>query len=166
MESRGGNSQQFPSDEFDDFFMSYEPGVRHALVASFGFEVGRDAAAEALAYAWEHWDRVRSLSNPAGYVYKVGFNIGRRTSRTPDLSASANEPFVVHRETVEPGLVAALQRLSPRQRQVVLLVHAAEYSVREAGDLLGLHPGTVQVHLRRGLRSLRRSLGVVPLDES
>jgi hypothetical protein len=40
---------------FEAFVADAEPRLRHALVAAYGFEEGRDAAAEALAYAWEHW---------------------------------------------------------------------------------------------------------------
>jgi hypothetical protein len=32
----------------------------------YGQEQGRDATAEALAYAWEHRERVKSMANPAG----------------------------------------------------------------------------------------------------
>ena len=37
--------------EFEAFVRSAEPRLRRALVAAYGFEDGRDAAAEALAYA-------------------------------------------------------------------------------------------------------------------
>jgi len=39
---------------FDGLVRDVEPGLRHALVAVYGQEQGRDATAEALAYAWEH----------------------------------------------------------------------------------------------------------------
>ena len=44
---------------FEAFVVEAEPKLRRALVAIHGFEEGRDAAAEALAYAWEHWERLR-----------------------------------------------------------------------------------------------------------
>jgi hypothetical protein len=38
------------------------PGFANlALVAAYGFEEGRDATAEAFAYAWEHWERETGL---------------------------------------------------------------------------------------------------------
>jgi len=46
--------------------------LRAALVAAYGPDVGADAAAEALAYGFEHWDELESMSNPAGYLYRVG----------------------------------------------------------------------------------------------
>jgi hypothetical protein len=29
---------------------------------------GRDAAADALAYGWEHWERIKDMKNPIGYL--------------------------------------------------------------------------------------------------
>jgi hypothetical protein len=51
--------------EFEGFVRESEPRLRCALVAAYGFEEGRDATAEAFAYAWEHWERVRQMPNAA-----------------------------------------------------------------------------------------------------
>ena len=45
--------------------------MRHALMAALGAEVGVEAASEAMAYSWEHWDRVGGMENPGGYLYRV-----------------------------------------------------------------------------------------------
>jgi DNA-directed RNA polymerase specialized sigma24 family protein len=68
------------ADSFTDFMEDAEPRLRHALCAAFGGDQGRDAAAEALAYGWEHWARVREMENPAGYLWGVGRNHARRWS--------------------------------------------------------------------------------------
>lgn len=41
------------TESFTVFVKEVEPRLRHALVAVYGQEQGRDATAEALAYAWE-----------------------------------------------------------------------------------------------------------------
>ncbi|HSM01264.1 MAG TPA: hypothetical protein VK960_02325 [Acidimicrobiia bacterium] len=64
-------------DSFTSFVEETEARLRRALTASFGPEAGREATAEALAYAWRNWSRVRSLDNPAGYLYRVGRDKGR-----------------------------------------------------------------------------------------
>src|SRR6476660_7757349 len=53
-------------DGFEAFVATHERRLRQALTASFGIDRGREAAADALAYAWEHWDRVAAMANPAG----------------------------------------------------------------------------------------------------
>ena len=44
-------------------------------------ESGREAAADALSYGWEHWEWVRAMTNPAGYLFVVGRDGGRRGMR-------------------------------------------------------------------------------------
>jgi hypothetical protein len=57
---------------FTAFFREAEPRLRRALIAAVGAERGREATSDALAYAWEHWERIEDMENPAGYVYRVG----------------------------------------------------------------------------------------------
>lgn len=143
---------------FEEFFAGSERPVRFALSARFGFEGGREAAAEALAYAWEHWDRISVMENPAGYVYRVGHRVGVRTTKKVqpvDFSRPASED-----SSFEPKLPSALSDLSHRQRTVVVLVHGLGWTQQETADFLGLSTSTIQKHLERGLEKLRRVLGV------
>ena len=68
-------------DSFTAWAEGVEPRLRHALTASFGSQVGKDAAADALAHAWVHWDVVSPTENRRGYVYAVGRNMARRSAR-------------------------------------------------------------------------------------
>ena len=145
----------FEEAAFEDFFVHAEPRLRCALVAAYGTERGREAAAEALAYGWEHWDVVRTLDNPLGYLYRVGQS-RTRTRKTPVV-------FVQQPDTdiwVEPGLPAALAQLTDRQRLAVVLVHAFGWQLREVAELTGIAVTTVQNHLERGLARLRALLEV------
>ena len=54
------------------------PLVRRALVARFGTDVGADAAADAIAWGWEHGRAITSMANPGGYLYRVGQTSARR----------------------------------------------------------------------------------------
>jgi hypothetical protein len=51
-------SRPATKEEFEQFMAIAEPRLRVALVAAYGPDRGREAAAEALAYAWEHWERL------------------------------------------------------------------------------------------------------------
>jgi len=146
------------SSSFTEFVEDNELRLRQALMASFGPEAGRDAAAEALAYGWEHWDRVYGMRNPVGYLFRVGQSRGSKMARRrkPVL------PVVVAGSVpwVEPGLPAAMGRLPQRQRQVVFLLHAYDWSMSEVADLLGVSKATVQSYSERAMKRLRRSLKV------
>lgn len=133
--------------------------LRVALISAYGVQVGEDATAEALAYAWEHWDRVSVMENPAGYLYRVGQTragrgIFRRSPPLPRPRAVDSTPWV------EPALAGALEELSPKQRTAVLLVHGFGWTISEVADVLGVAFSTAKVHLERGMGKLRDRLGV------
>lgn len=147
-------------ESFERFFSESEAAIRHALVGHFGYEVGREAAAEALAYAWQHWPRVSAYRNPAGYVFRVGQRLARRMSQRRPLPVHEHPGLGGHHHDYEPALEEALQKLSRRQRQAVLLVYGAGWSVRQAAGILSVSPSALQSYLERGLRILRSELGV------
>ena len=141
--------------DFEAFVKEAEPRLRRALVAAYGFEDGRDATAEALAWAWEHWERLRCMANPPGYLFRVA------QSRRPQIIRRLlpeRADWAEHR--FEPGLPGALAKLSRRQRVAVVLVHGYGYTLREVAELTGIKPTTVQNHAERGLARLRTILGV------
>jgi RNA polymerase sigma-70 factor (ECF subfamily) len=144
------------AESFTAFVAEVEPRLRHALTAAVGRERGREAAAEALAYGWEHWERIRQMENPAGYLYRVGRSRARnRRLRTRfEAAAAARIP------EVEPALLQAVRRLSERQRTAVFLVHGMQWRRSEVADLLGISPTAVGTHLERGLAKLRALMGV------
>lgn len=144
--------------DFAEFVSASESGLRQSLTAALGPEVGRDAAAEALTYGWENWDRLESLDNPAGYLYRVGLNWGKkRFSRKSVVFQDVPES---PRDWFEPGLPDALAGLSEKQRVVVYLVHGHDWSFSEVADLLEISKGSVQKHMERAMAKLRRQLKV------
>ncbi len=168
---------------FDEFFKTAEPLLRRALVGGFGPDLGREATSEALTYGWKNWDRVAGLDNPTGYLYRVGERWALRyldqTPRHLDRPGRSSDNGDARSQVgpsgagsgpvgdgtdvpsnIEPGLAAALETLSLRQRQVVVLVASFGLSHREAADLLGISRSSIQNHVERGMKKLRTSLGV------
>ena len=131
--------------------------VRAGLVAAYGPEVGLEAASEAMAYGWEHWDRLSSMDNPAGYLYRVGQTAARRSRRRGPLMPA---PAIDEDRHFEPRLPEALAQLSEFQRSCVLLVHAFGWPQADVADLLGISVSTVRTHLARGLAKLQSTLQV------
>ena len=131
--------------------------LRQALTAAFGPELGSEATAEALAYGWEHWQRIAEMGNPGGYLYRVGYDRARRMKpkrlRLPRVD-EGRDPWV------EPGLPDAFGSLPEKQRIAVGLVHGYQWSLSEVAEYLGVSKSTVQSHADRGLATLRRKLGV------
>jgi RNA polymerase sigma factor (sigma-70 family) len=130
--------------------------LRRAFVAAYGTERGRDATAEALAWAWEHWDRVATMQNPAGYLWRVGQSRSRPRRREPVVlpEPPANDALV------EPALLPALRALTAHQRAAVLLVHGYGWQLKEVAELMGVRVTTVQNHVERAMAKLRTALAV------
>jgi DNA-directed RNA polymerase specialized sigma24 family protein len=145
-----------PSEEqFSEFVRTTEPRLHRALAAQLGWDRGREATAEALAYAWEHWDRVNMMSNSAGYLFRVGKSRVRRRKTRILFIREADED-----RWFEPALGRSLSLLPERQRVAVVLVHGYGWTSREVAEVTGIKATTVQSHLERGLARLRSQLEV------
>jgi len=145
-------------NSFTEWATEAEPKIRQSLTAAFGVQVGKDAAADALALAWERWERVGAMDNPIGYVYGIGRNKARRMKRRrPPLFIDVPEQLL---PDVEPGLPAAVAELPEQQRISVTLLYGYGWTMTEVADLLGTKKTTVQNHAERGLAKLRNALGV------
>lgn len=149
--------QQSSTSEYTRLVKEVEPRLSYAFYAAYGPEVGSEVTADALAYAWENWSRVRTLDNAAGYLYRVGQSKARRYFRPricfPDVPRSSLPE-------VEPRLPEVLRRLTRNQRLAVVLIHGMEWTEQEVADLIGRSRSTVRTHLERGLARLRDELEV------
>jgi DNA-directed RNA polymerase specialized sigma24 family protein len=141
--------------DFDEFVVDVRPRLIRALVPVVGAGDAADAAAEAIAYAFEHWGVLQEMANPAGYLYRVGRSRVRRR-RVPSLPP----PSALGLPDVEPGLIPALASLPESQRTAVWLVHACEWRYAEVAEAMGTSVSMVGNHVARGLDALRRRLGV------
>lgn len=144
-------------DEFSSWYAAVEPRLRAALTAAYGPDRGREAAAEALAWAWEHQDRLSRIERPVAYLFRVGRS-RTRLGRTHVLPwrPGWSEPWV------EPGLSAALASLTRSQRIAVMLIYGHQWTLAEVAELLGVKVTTVQNHQERALAKLRKRLEVSP----
>jgi DNA-directed RNA polymerase specialized sigma24 family protein len=132
--------------------------LREVLVARYGPEVGGEAWQDAVAYGWQHRERLAAMANPIGYLYRVAQTSVRRQHRWRRTVAL---PIVElgRIPDVEPKLAPALARLSAHQRVAVLLVHAYGWTLQEVADVLEVDKSTVRNHVARALTRLRREVG-------
>jgi DNA-directed RNA polymerase specialized sigma24 family protein len=161
LEQLTGTPTAASASAFEAFFVRVDQSLRAALTARDGPDLGRDATAEALAWAFEHWDRAQALEQPVGYLYRVAQSRSRRLLRRErPLAGRAFE----HTPDVDPRLTRALTELSARQRVAVLLVHGYDWTHSEVAALMRVSPTTVATHIARGLAQLREYLEVDNAD--
>lgn len=108
-----------------------------------------------------HWRRIRRQDTFDAYLRTTLFHAYLDTRRAkwrretpaeylPDLEAPGTGP-----RDDRDVLVAALRRIPPRQRAVLVLRYWEDLSVEETARLLGCAAGTVKSQAARGLAALR-----------
>ncbi|MFC4944365.1 SigE family RNA polymerase sigma factor [Pseudonocardia sp. GCM10023141] len=140
----------------------YGPLVRAAVLLGAAPADAEDAAQDALTRCYVSWARVRGADDPEAYAYRVLVNGLRRGWRRrwrgevphaepPEPAAGADhEGASLQRTAVQ----AALGRLRPDHRQVVVLRFFADLSESRTAAVLGVPAGTVKSRTSRALALL------------
>ncbi len=119
---------------------------------------------EALARAWQRWDRVGSLESPEAWCYRVAANLAtssfrRRAAERRALARLPHEPRLVgETEISDEPLRTAMATLPEQQRWVLALRYLADCSIEQTASILRIAPGTVKSTTSRGLEALRLEL--------
>ena len=147
---------------FDVFCRAESARLTKALALALdNQELGRDAAAEAMARAWERWKTVGGYDNPAGWTYRVGLNWGR--SRLRRVRREVTTVFMPEETHAAPDfddtLTKALAALSTDHRAVVVGRFYLDWSEAELASALDIPTGTAKSRLSRALEQLERHLG-------
>lgn len=153
-----GRENALVSVSFETFVRADGPRLRAALVAAYGTDRGAEAVADALAYGWQHWERIGSMDNPVGYLYRVAQRSALRDAPRRIVGFAA--PPVEELPRFEPRLLPALAELSEQQRVAVVLVHGYGWPIVEVAALLDVTHSTVRTHLARALAHLQTALEV------
>ena len=153
-----------PDEAFREFFAAqYAPLRRLGFLLTGSWDAGEELAQEALVRTWGAWRRARG--QPVAYARRVLVNHHRSLLRR--LMVEARHRGRLGREDAfqpdlgEDAMVlwAAVRRLSPRQRAVLVLRYHEDLTEAEVARLLGMPVGTVKSLHHRALARLRRELG-------
>ena len=125
-----------------------------------------DLVQQTFVKLYTSWRRARAVEHLDGYVramlVRAFLNERRRPWATRvQLTDAVPERAVGHQPDVEGRTVlrAALNRLPPRQRAVLVLRFLCDLPIADVAELLGCSPGTVKSQTSHGLAALRRTLG-------
>ncbi|MEU5000232.1 SigE family RNA polymerase sigma factor [Streptomyces sp. NPDC021622] len=152
--------------EFEEFVAASGPRLlRMAWLLTGDAHLAEDLLQTALAKAWPKWRRI-GQEHPEAYVRKILVNTHtswwRRHWRAEvphgELPERAGELDAYEGVDLEQSLAAAVRRLPPRQRAVVVLRYFEDLGVDETAGILGCTPGTVKSQSAKALRTLRAAL--------
>ena len=157
-------------DRFAEIFDRHFAEIDRYLARRVGAELADDLAAETFVVAF----RARSRYDPAAldarpWLFGIAANLVRRHWRTerrrlrayarsgvdPLQDATEDADRRVDALAAAPGLAAALARLSPSEREVLLLFAWADLSYDEISRALGVPAGTVRSRLSRARAHVR-----------
>ncbi|MFJ8887867.1 SigE family RNA polymerase sigma factor [Streptomyces sp. NPDC102402] len=110
------------------------------------------------------WRRLKRLDHVEAYARKTLFNTfiaGRRRFWRREQAYGEMPERPAPEADSETGLVvrAALARITPRQRAVLVLRYWEDQSVEATAAVLGMRENTVKSHTARGLAALRAEMG-------
>lgn len=149
--------------EFTEFAVARTPQLyRAAWLLCGDAHRAEDLVQEAMVKVAARWDRLRDL-NPDAYARKIMYhdNISwwrkrRREVLTGD-DADGPAPVVVPDGERRAVLLAALRKLTPRQRAVIVLRYFEDLTERQTAELMGVSIGTVKSQTHLSLRRLREA---------
>lgn len=150
-----------PNQGFDELFDRLFPVIARTVVRIVDDRAeAEDVTAEAFARALARWRKIGRLDWREAWITRVAVNlaIDRRRRNPPPMSKSSVGRDPTDAVADHEVLVAAMRRLSRRQRAVIGLRYLVGLPIAEIAERMGLAEGTVRVHLSRGLRRLRLDL--------
>jgi RNA polymerase sigma-70 factor (sigma-E family) len=157
-------------DGFRDFVQARSRALlRAGWLLTGDWPAAEDLVQTALAAAWARWAAVRDAPEP--YVRKIMVNTFLRwrqrrwtgeiaTGRLPEPQASGD---VFAQVDARQALLAALDRLPPRQRAVVVLRYFADQTEAQTAAAMGCSVGAVKSHAAKALARLRDAPGLAEL---
>src|SRR6266550_1045344 len=124
-----------------------------------------------LAAAWPRWATLTRQDAPELYVRKIMVNTFLRwrqrrwngeiaTGRLPEMRAYGDAFAQID---ARQALIAALDRLPPRQRAVVVLRYFADQTEAQTAAAMGCSVGAVKAHASKALARLRDAPGLAEL---
>jgi RNA polymerase sigma-70 factor (sigma-E family) len=138
--------------------------LRSAYLLTGDQQLAEDLVQASLARTYLAWRRLEDPANAEAYTRKVMYRLQiswwRRRRLRESVSAELPEP---RRDGTDPTdatdvrivLRAALLKLAPRQRAVLVLRFLEDRTAAEAAELLDVTTGTVKSQTAKGLARLR-----------
>ena len=132
--------------------------LRSAYLLSGDLHRAQDLVQEALVKVALRWTRLRT-GNPTAYARTVIVHDNVSWWRRHRLELATAEPAEAPHVSSDPEATLvvrrALDRLTPRQRAVLVLRHFDDLTERETADILGVTVGTVKSTNAAALARLR-----------
>lgn len=160
--ARVRGAQQGSVSDLEALFRTHWPrAFRAAYLVAHDAAAAEDIAQESFLAAIRSLDRFDRRRPFGPWLHRIVVNraIDWTRARTLRGEVELAERAATAPPPSEPDeTLAALARLPPEQRAVVVMRHLLEFTPGEIAEALGLPRGTVNSRLRRGLDALQEEL--------
>ena len=162
------------NDRFVSWGRDHGEAVRGYLLAMVRrLDLADDLTQEVFCRAWQARSRYREQGNARAYLLRIADRLvcdhGRKAGREVTLDEQTWHQIEPVSRVAEPSravaqaetvgqLAAALDRLSPAQRRVLLLRYYGELTFAQIAAIIDCPLSTTLSHCRRGLSALRKLL--------
>jgi len=144
------------------------PLVRLAVLLVDDVGIAEEIVQDAFVLVHRRMGRLDQVERPVAYLRTTVVNLSR--SRLRRRLVARRHPGLVERDAPaadervvlsddQLAVIAALQRLPRRQREVLVLRYWSELSEDEIAATLGISNGSVKTHAHRGMAALEQELG-------
>jgi RNA polymerase sigma-70 factor (ECF subfamily) len=151
--------------DFGAFFETEYERLFQAMYLTCGNKAdAEDLAQEAMARAFERWERVQAAESPIGYVFQIAFNLNRSLLRRAGRALRSGRAGTSIEPNVGQARLEVLEALSslPRpQQEALVLTEWLGFSADEAGRVLRIEPSSVRGRVHRARTFLRERFGDV-----
>jgi RNA polymerase sigma-70 factor (sigma-E family) len=149
------------------YTLHYRKLVRSAWLLVRDEPTAEEVVQDAFVSVNDAWHKLRDADKALAYVRQAVVNRSRSVLRHQIViekylqDAPPDMPSAEHGALVsldQAAVVAALQRLSGRQREAMVLRFYADLSEGEIAATMGISRGAVKSHTARGMAALRAAL--------
>ena len=145
--------------------------VRLARMFTDDRSSAEDIVQEAFIRLFRAADRIKDPESSVSYVRSIVLNLARDHNRRGLMSLRHQDALIDHRRPPQPEeelnasesqleVLRALQELSPRQRDCLIMRFYYQFTEAEISHALDISKNSVKTHCRRGLNALEQLLAV------
>lgn len=151
-------------DAFEQLYRRFGRFVHGLLLARLPPDEVDDATQETFVHAWSRLSSLREPAKFPAWLAVIARNraadLLRRRPRFVELTDEAARESSPTARLEAREVLVAIRELPEAYRETLTLRLVQGYSGPEIAELTGLSPGSVRVNLHRGMKQLRRALGV------
>jgi RNA polymerase sigma factor (sigma-70 family) len=150
---------------FEELFLTERVRLYRALCVLTGDRSeAEDLAQDAFVRVLAAWDRVGTVDDPVGYLYRTALNGARSRYRRSLLAVQRQLRPREDRDELDLAedraeIVRSLENLTHKQRASVVLLDLLDMTSDEAATALGMSAGAVRTQASRGRAAMRRQKG-------